>query len=97
MTQPATAPKTAEEPVDYGDIPPPPQTDPLGITVDQIDDLPVSIAPVGSDLQNEIKQPEMPQIDTSGFEVAPVGSTIGVAKKEPDPPPPDTTGLSMAD
>lgn len=97
VTQPDAAPAVAAEPVDYGDIPPPPQTDPLGITAEQIDDLSVSIAPVGSDLQNDIKQPEAPQIDTSGFEVAPVGSTIGVAKKEPDPPPPDTTGLSMAD
>lgn len=81
--------------VDYGDIAPPPQTDPLGITGDQIEDISASIAPVGSALQDEIKQAEAPQIDISGLEVAPVGSTIGKPKKEPDPPPPDTSGLSM--
>lgn len=83
--------------IDYGDIAPPPQTDPLGISVDQIEDLSATIAPVGSALQDNIKQPEEPQIDISGFEVAPVGSSIGSEKKEPDPPPPDTSGLSMAD
>lgn len=97
VTNPAASAPAPQEPADYGDIPPPPQTDPLGITADQIDDLAVSIAPVGSVLHNDIKEPETPQIDTSGFEVAPVGSTIGIAKKEPDPPPPDTTGLSLED
>lgn len=83
--------------VDYGDVAPPPQTDPLGITAEQIEDLSLSIAPVGSELQDEIKQVEEPEIDITGFEVAPVGSTIGTEKKEPDPPPPDISGLSMAD
>ena len=83
--------------VDYGDIAPPPKTDPLGITSDEIEDLSVSIAPVGSSLQDEIKHVEAPQIDISEFEVAPVGADLGVGKKQPDPPPPDTAGLSMAD
>ena len=112
LVEPAAAPVAPAQPVvsetagsgspsqredDYGDIAPPPQTDPLGITADQIDDLAVSIAPVGSDLQDEIEEVEAPQIDISGLDVAPVGSTIGKPKKEPDPPPPDTTGLSMQD
>ena len=84
-------------PVDYGDVTPPPQIDPLGITGDQIAELSVSIAPVGSELQTEIKEVPAPAIDISDLEVAPVGSDIGSGKKNPDPPPPDTTGLSMAD
>ncbi len=83
--------------VDYGDVAPPPQTDPLGISGDQIEDLSATIAPVGSALQDDIKEPEEPQIDISDIDMAPVGSTIGSGKKEPDPPPPDTTGISMAD
>lgn len=82
---------------DYGDIAPPPQTDPLGITGDQIEELSVSIAPVGSDLQDEIVEAEAPAIDISGLDIAPVGSTIGPTRKEPDPPPPDTSGLSIKD
>ena len=93
----APAPTPPGEPVDYGDVAPPPKTDPLGITGDQIEDLSVSIAPVGSALQDEIIEPESPQIDITGFDIAPVGSDIGSGKKEPDPPPPDTTGLSMED
>ena len=85
------------EPVDYGDIAPPPQVDPLGITGDQIEDLAASIAPVGSALQDNIKEVAQPQFDLSGFDVAPVGSVLGSEKKEADPPPPDTSGLSMAD
>ena len=92
-----TEPVPPSETVDYGDVAPPPQTDPLGISGDQIEDLSVSIAPVGSALQDEIKEPVAPQIDVSGLDVAPVGTDLGTGKKEPDPPPPDTTGLSMAD
>lgn len=91
------APAKPREPVDYGDIAPPPQVDPLGITGDQIEDLAVSIAPVGSALQDNIEEVDEPQFDISGLDVAPVGSVIGSEKKEPDPPPPDTSGLSMAD
>jgi hypothetical protein len=83
--------------VDYGDIAPPPKTDPLGITGDEIEDLSVSIAPIGSALQDDIKPVDAPQIDISEFEVAPVGADLAAAKKQSDPPPPDTAGLSMAD
>jgi len=93
-TPPTPVPAT---PADYGDIAPPPQTDPLGITGDDIEDLAASIAPVGSVLKDNIEPVEAPQIDISEFDVAPVGAVIGVAKKQPDPPPPDTSGLSMAD
>ncbi|MCP3687679.1 MAG: hypothetical protein GY784_04625, partial [Gammaproteobacteria bacterium] len=96
-TPPASPPPAAPaQAVDYGDVTPPPQTAPLGITGDQIEDLAVSIAPVGSALQDDIKQAEAPPIDISGIEVAPVGSDLSSGKKEPIPPPPDTAGLSMA-
>ena len=80
-----------------GEVAPPPQTDPLGITGDQIEELSASIAPVGSELQDDYSAPAEPDIDISGFEVAPVGSELGSAKKEPDPPPPDTSGITLAD
>ena len=80
-----------------GEVIPPPQTDPLGITGDQIEDLAVSIAPIGSELQDTYQQAEEPEIDISEFEIAPVGSELGSAKKEADPPLPDTTGITMAD
>ena len=80
-----------------GEVPPPPQTDPLGITGDQIEDLQVSIAPVGSELLDEHELPEEPSIDVSGLEVAPVGADLNTVKKNPDPPPPDTSGITMAD
>jgi hypothetical protein len=91
---PATA---AGTPVDYGDVAPPPQTDPLGITGDQIEDLNASLAPVGSELLDSYEAPEEPQFDLSEFDVAPVGADLGSGSKEPDPPPPDTSGLSLKD
>lgn len=75
----------------------PPKTDPLGITADQINDLSATLAPVGSELQSEIKVVPEPQYDLSGLEMAPVGSTLGEEKKEPHPPLPDTSGLSLVD
>jgi hypothetical protein len=75
----------------------PPRTDPLGISGDQINALEATIAPVGSELQSEIKQVPEPQYDLSAFDMAPVGSTLADEKKDPPPPPPDTSGLSMAD
>lgn len=94
----AAAPAAAEYESSYdGDVPPPPKTDPLGITGDQIEDLAASIAPVGSELKDDYKEPEAPDIDITGFDIAPVGSDLGVAKKDPDPPPPDTTGITLAD
>lgn len=80
-----------------GEVAPPPKTDPLGITPDQIEELSASLAPVGSELQDNIKPAEAPEFDLSGMDVAPVGSDLGSAKKEPDPPPPDTTGITLAD
>ncbi len=82
---------------DHGEVAPPPQTDPLGITGDQIEDLAVSIAPVGSELQDSYETAAEPEIDIAGFDVAPVGSDLSTAKKEPDPPPPDTAGITLED
>ena len=93
-----SAPVSAEYETSYdGEVAPPPKTDPLGITGDQIEDLAVSIAPVGSELQDEYKQPEEPDIDVTGFDIAPVGSDLSDAKKEQEPPPPDTSGITLAD
>ncbi|MCP4769748.1 MAG: hypothetical protein GY875_26240 [Gammaproteobacteria bacterium] len=80
-----------------GEVEPPPQVDPLGITGDDIEDLAATIAPVGSELQDDYEEPEEPDIDVAGLEVAPVGSELDTAPKKPDPPPPDTTGITMAD
>ena len=74
---------------------PPPNIDPLGISGDQIEDLSASVAPVGSAMQDEIKEVPEPDIDTAGIDVAPVGSNIDTAKKEDDPPLPDITGLAI--
>lgn len=94
----AVAPPSVEYESSYdGDVVPPPQTDPLGITGDQIEDLAASIAPVGSKLQDDYKEPEEPDIDITGFEIAPVGSDLSDGKKEPEPPPPDTSGITLAD
>jgi hypothetical protein len=95
-TDAAPVAQQIETAYDGEDIPPP-QTDPLGITGDQIEDLAVSIAPIGSELQDNYQQAEEPEIDTSEFEIAPVGSELGNTKKEADPPPPDTSGITMAD
>ncbi len=94
---PAAAPAQTFESQYDGEVAPPPQTDPLGITGDQIEDLEASIAPVGSELQNDYSEPDEPDIDITGLDVAPVGSDLGSTKKEPDPPPPDTSGISLAD
>ena len=93
-----SAPISTEYETSYdGEVAPPPRTDPLGITGDQIEDLAVSIAPVGSELQDEYKEPEKPDIDITGFDIAPVGSDLSEAKKEQEPPPPDTSGITLAD
>jgi len=95
-TASAAAPAQYETKYD-GEVEPPPQVDPLGITGDDIEDLAATIAPVGSELQDDYQEPEEPDIDVTGFEVAPVGSDIGTTEKKPEPPPPDTTGITMAD
>jgi len=99
---PAPSPAVATLQVDYTStqeiqavVAPPPLVDPLGITGDQIEDLAATIAPVGSELQDEIKQVPEPDIDINSFDVAPVGSDIGTKKKQEDPPPPDTTGMAV--
>jgi len=93
-----SAPVSTEYETSYdGEVAPPPRTDPLGISGDQIEDLAVSIAPVGSELQDEYKEPEKPDIDITGFDIAPVGSDLSEAKKEQEPPPPDTSGITLAD
>jgi hypothetical protein len=98
VDKPATAAPAAQiETGDYGEVAPPPATDPLGITGDQIEDLAVSIAPVGSELKAEYQQVDEPEFDLSGLEVAPVGSDLDTAAKKPEPPPPDTSGITMAD
>jgi len=96
-TASAAAPSAQYETKYDGEVEPPPKVDPLGITGDDIEDLAVSIAPVGSELQDDYQEPEEPDIDVTGLEVAPVGSEIGSAQKKPEPPPPDTTGITMAD
>jgi hypothetical protein len=93
----ATPSSTEYETVYDGEVEPPPQTDPLGITGDQIEDLAVSIAPVGSELQDAHAEPEEPRIDITGLDIAPVGSDIDATKKDAEPPPPDTSGITMAD
>jgi hypothetical protein len=80
-----------------GEVAPPPQTDPLGITGDQIEDLSASLAPPGSELQDGYDITEAPSIDTDGIDVAPPGSDLSTGKKQPDPPPPNTTGIELAD
>jgi len=95
---PGPAPGTAEYESSYdGEVAPAPQTDPLGITGDQIEDLAVSIAPVGAELQDDYEEPEEPDIDIDGFDIAPVGSELSTAEKKQDPPPPDTSGITLAD
>ena len=92
-----TPPSVQFETAYDGEVEPPPQTDPLGITGDQIEDLAVSIAPIGSELQDAHTEPEEPQIDITGLDIAPVGSDISATKKDSEPPPPDTSGITMAD
>jgi hypothetical protein len=93
----SAAPAVEIETGDYGEVAPPPAIDPLGITGDQIEDLAVSIAPVGSELQSDYQEIAEPEFDLNGLEVAPVGSDIDSAPKKPAPPPPDTSGITMAD
>jgi hypothetical protein len=98
----ATASASAESAVqietgDYGEVAPPPATDPLGITASDIEDLAASIAPVGSELQEEYQEVEAPEFDLSEFDLAPVGSELNTRAKNSAPPPPDTSGISMAE
>ena len=74
-----------------------PQTDPLGISVNDITDLNVNIAPVGSDMQDDIKEAVAPDLDLSGLDMAEPGSDLGEIKKGEAPPPPNTDGLKLVD
>ena len=80
-----------------GDIPAAPQTDPLGIGAGDISELTAAIAPVGSNMQDEIKEVAEPSLDLTGLDIAPAGSDLGQVKKDDAPPPPDTNGLSLVD
>lgn len=80
-----------------GDIPAAPQTAPLGISANEIADLSANLAPVGSDMQDEIKQVSEPVLDISGLDMAPAGSDLGQQKKDDNPPPPDTSGITLAE
>ena len=72
-------------------------TDPLGIQGDQIDDLGLDIAPVGSRIQDNYAEAAEPNIDISGMAMAPVGATLDQGSEEAPPPLPDTSGLTLAD
>jgi len=79
------------------DVPTAPQTDPLGISANDIADLNVNIAPVGSDMQDEIKEAIAPDLDLSGLDMAEAGSDLGEIKKGEAPPPPNTDGMTLVD
>lgn len=80
-----------------GDIPAAPKTDPLGIGAGDISELTAAIAPVGSVMQDEVKEVAEPSLDLTGLDMAPAGSDLGQLKKDDSPPPPDTNGLSLVD
>jgi hypothetical protein len=104
---PASAAQTSSAPVQDGDyqskypesdvVPQALLTEPLGIKGEQIDDLQAEIAPIGSQMQHEIKEVPDAQFDLSGLDIAPIGANLSEGKKESPPPPPDTSGLTMAD
>lgn len=79
------------------DAPAAPQTDPLGISANDITDLNVNVAPIGSDMQDEIKEVEAPELDVSGLDMAAPGSDLGEIKKADVPPPPNTDGITLVD
>lgn len=83
--------------LDSAGIPAAPDTDPLGISANDISDLGVDIAPVGSMMQDDIQQVEEPDVDISELDMAPAGSDLGELKKKDAPPPPDTSGMSLLD
>jgi len=80
-----------------GDVAAAPKTDPLGISADDIEDLNVNIAPLGSDMQDEIKEVAAPDLDVSGLDMAEPGSDLGEIKKADEPPPPNTDGMTLLD
>ncbi len=95
--KPAVEPVKATEKTFSGDVAAAPQTDPLGISADDIEDLNVNIAPLGSDMQDEIKEVAAPDLDVSGLDMAEPGSDLGEIKKADEPPPPNTDGMTLLD
>ncbi|MCW9015229.1 MAG: hypothetical protein OQL06_15790 [Gammaproteobacteria bacterium] len=92
---PATA-TTSNTPVREG-IPPAPDTDPLHITGDQISELSATLAPPGSDVQDEIKEVAPPELDISSISMAAPGSDLAEHEEKESPPPPNTDGLSIVE
>ena len=72
-------------------------SDPLGIQGEQIAELHAEIAPIGSQMQHQIKEVPPANFDLHGLEIAPVGSMLSTGIEDTPPPPPDTSGLSLAD
>jgi len=79
--KPAVEPVKATPKTVSGDVAAAPQTDPLGISAGDIEDLNVNIAPVGSDMQDEIKEVAAPDLDVSGLDMAEPGSDLGEIKR----------------
>jgi len=75
----------------------PPQINPLGIMGDQILDLDVTLAPIGSAMQDSLLAFVINDYDLSGLDVAPVGSQIDTSKQALNVPFPDISGLSLVD
>jgi hypothetical protein len=97
VSAPSASVPSQTQPQTSGDVPAAPVTDPLGIGANDITEWSAGIAPVGSDMQDEVQATAEPDLDISGLDMAPAGSDLGQAKKEADPPPPDTDGLSLVD
>lgn len=95
--KPAVEPAKSTGNTFSGDVAAAPQTDPLGISADDIEDLNVNIAPLGSDMQDEIKEVTAPDLDVSGLDMAEPGSDLGEIKKADAPPPPNTDGMTLLD
>ena len=55
------------------------------------------VAPVGSQMLDQLEDVPEPQIDISGIDVAPVGSELSTTPEEEPPPPPDTSGITLAE
>ena len=72
-------------------------SDPLGIQGEQIAELRAEVAPIGSQMQHQIKEVPPANFDLLGLEIAPVGSMLSTGIEDTPPPPPDTSGLSLAD
>ncbi|GAB7533222.1 hypothetical protein PS3A_56380 [Pseudomonas sp. 3A(2025)] len=56
----------------------------------------LSLAEVGSDMQDPKPAPHAPRLDLTGLSLAPAGSDMGQAKKPPAGPPPDTSHLKLS-